>query len=64
MGGNVLLNILADKRSNDLITASFANAPAIDLEKVFASLAISLNGFYNQVMTNSVKRQLDKTNST
>lgn len=64
MGGNVLLNILADKRANDLITASFANAPAIDLEKAFANLDRSLNGFYDQVMTNSVKRQLDKTNST
>ena len=64
MGSNALLNILADERSNDLITASFANAPAIDLELNFANLDRSLNGFYNQVMTNSVKHQAAQTNST
>ena len=55
MGGNVLLNILSDKNASDLITAAFAYNPATDLAFSFDNLNKSLNGFYDEFMTNSVK---------
>ena len=63
LGGNVLVNILADSSFDGSITAAFAMQPALDLQKCNENCRTALFGFYNYTFADAVKEFLTKSQS-